>query len=230
MELVVRLEKEGRYEEVLELCQKAGESAATLYLQGDYYYHGRKGVPRDKIRGNGYYRLATGKLLPKAVEGNALAQYQLARCHEYGREDMKEARKWYFKAADTGNAQAMYKAAMFAARRIEAREMGVNEALELALRYAQSASEAGNPDGKALLAWLKYINCGERDFEGALPLIMESVKDNSLLGKTLLGRMYYEGRGVEQDMAKAEQYLQDAVDQGFSEAWETLEEIKRQKE
>ena len=29
MELVVRLEKEGRYEEVLELCQKAEESAAT---------------------------------------------------------------------------------------------------------------------------------------------------------------------------------------------------------
>ena len=229
MERVVHLEKERRYGEALELCQKADESSATLYLQGDYYYHGRKGVPRDKIRGRGYYRLAMEKLLPEAETENALAQYQLARCHEYGREEMKEAREWYFKAADAGNAQAMHKAAWFAARRIEAQEMEVDEALELSLRYAQSASKAGNPDGKALWAWLTHLVCGDRDFESALPIFMESAKANSLLGKTLLGRMYYEGSGVEQDLEKAEQYLQDAVDQGYSDALETLEAIKKEK-
>jgi len=45
---VARLEMAGRYEEALALCRKAGESGETLYTQGDYYFHGRKGVPQDE--------------------------------------------------------------------------------------------------------------------------------------------------------------------------------------
>ena len=226
---VARLEKEGHYKEILALCEKADESATTLCIQGDYYYHGRKDVPRDKSRGQERYRRALGLLLPDAEAGDATAQYQLARCYEYGQEDMKEARTWYLKATDAGNSKAMFKTAWFAARRIGAKGMEIKEARELALRYAKAASDAGNPDGTALLAWLTYIDCGAgRDFEKAVPLIMESVKENSSLGKTLLGRMYMEGRCVEQNMEKAEHLLQEAVDQGYSEALGTFEEIKKE--
>jgi len=227
MEVVTYLEKEGYYNKVLELCENTSESAIILCMQGDYYYHGRKGVPRDQPRGQECYRRASKLLLPVAEAGDALAQYQLASCYEYGHENMKEARIWYLKAADAGNSKAMFKAAWFTARRIEAGNMEINEARDLSLRYAKAASEAGNPDGMALLAWLTHIDCGTgRDFEKALPIIMESVKGNSTLGKTLLGRMHYEGQGVEQDMGKAEQYLQEAVDQGHSEASGMLDKIK----
>ena len=226
---VSRLEAIGCYREVLELCAEAGESAAAMCIQGDYYYHGRKDVPRDKSRGQERYRRALGLLLPDAEAGDATAQYQTALCHEYGIEDMKGAREWYLKAADAGNAKAMFKTAWFAARRIGAEGMEIKEARELALRYAKVASDAGNPDGTALLAWLTYIDCGAgRDFEKAVPLIMGSVKGNSPLGKMLMGRMYMEGRSVEQNMEKAGQLLQEAVDQGYSEALETLEEIKKE--
>lgn len=48
-----------------------------------------------------------------ADEGNAEAQYKLAKMYEEGlvgaTEDYKEAAKWYLKAAEKGNAQAQYK-------------------------------------------------------------------------------------------------------------------------
>ena len=76
-----------------------------------------------------------------------------------------------------------------------------------------------------VMAWLTILLWHGRDFEKAFPLSWVSQR-HSTLGKTLLGRMHYEGQGVEQDMGKAEQYLQEAVDQGHSEASGMLDKIK----
>ena len=226
---VSRLEKEGRYAEALALCESADESAAALCMQGEYYLHGRKGVAVDKNRGRQCFRRAMEILKPAAESGDAPAQYQFALCHEYGVDDLKTAREWYIKAADAGNAKAMFKAGWFAARRLGADGMEVAEARDLALRYAKAASDAGDGDGTALLAWLAYLDCKGRDFEKALPMLMKSVENNSPQGMTLLGRMYYDGRGVAKDLEKAELYLQRAVDLGYSEASATLDEIKKRK-
>ena len=75
-----------------------------------------------------------------------------------------------------------------------------------------------------------FIDCrGGRNFEKALPGIREAVEGNSPLGKMLLGRMYMEGTAVERDIERAEQLLQEAVDQGYSEARDTLGEIKKER-
>jgi TPR repeat protein len=163
-----------------------------------------------------------------AKAGNADAQYWVARCQEYGVRNLKEARKWYFKSADAGNPKAMFKAAWFAAKRLGVEGMAFDESRKLAIRYAKAASEAGNADGTAMLAWLEFIDCNAlRDFESALPMIRKAVDENSSLGKTMLGRMYIDGTGVKRDLAKAEQLLQEAVDQGYSEAQDSLMEVRR---
>lgn len=224
-----QLESNGLYSKVLTVCGK-DSSAKSLCIQGDYFYHGRKGIPVDRPRGLELYKRALEKLLPAAEAGDADAQYWTARCLEYGAHDLKEARKWYMKAADAGNPKAMFKAAWFSVKRFGAVGTSVDEAREAALRYAKAASEAGNADGTALMSWLTYIDCrGKRNFEKALPAIMESVEGNGPLGKMLLGRIYEEGTVVKQDLEKAERLLQEAVDQGYSDARDILEEVKKQR-
>lgn len=224
---ISRLESNGLYSKVLTLCAD-DNSAKSLCIRGDYLYHGRKGIPADRVRGQELYKKALAKILPAAEAGDIDAQYWAARCLEYGVHDLKEARKWYVKSADAGNAKAMFKAAWFSVKRLGAVGASFDEAREAALRYAKAASEAGNADGTALMAWLAYIDCrGERNFEKALPEIRKSVEGNSPLGKMLLGRMYMEGTAVEQDMDKAERLLREAVDQGCSEAWDVLKEIRK---
>ncbi len=224
-----QFESNGLYSKVLTLCGK-DNSAQSLCIQGDYFYHGRKGILADRPRGLELYKRALEKLLPAAEAGDADSQYWVARCQEYGARDLKEARKWYMKAADAGNPKAMFKAAWFSVRRLGVAGMGFDEAREASLRYAKAAAEAGNADGTALLSWLMFIDCrGGRNFEKALPGIREAVEGNSPLGKMLLGRMYMEGTAVERDMERAEQLLQEAVDQGYSEARDTLGEIKKER-
>ena len=226
-ETIDKLESSGQYKNAFELCAK-DNSAKSLCIQGDYLYHGRKGIIVDRARGQELYKRALEKLLHAAESNDSDAQYWTARCLEYGVHDLKEARKWYVKSADAGNAKAMFKAAWFSVKRLGAVGASFDEAREAALRYAKAASEAGNADGTALMAWLAYIDCrGERNFEKALPEIRKSVEGNSPLGKMLLGRMYMEGAAVEQDMDKAERLLREAVDQGCSEAWDVLKEIRK---
>lgn len=224
---IYQLESKGLYSKVITICD-SDDSAMALCIQGDYLYHGRKGVSVDKDRGMELYKKALALLLIDAESGNADAQYWVARCQEYGARNLKEAREWYFKSADAGSPKAMFKAAWFAANRLGIEGMAFDEARKLAIRYAKAASEAGNADGTALLAWLKFIDCNAmRDFESALPMIRTAADENSLLGKTMLGRMYIDGTGVKKDLAKAEQLLLEAVDQGYSEALDSLKEVQR---
>lgn len=223
---ITRLEAMGNYRGVLSLCTD-DNSAKSLCIRGDYLYHGRKGIPADRVRGQELYKKALAKILPAAEAGDMDAQYWAARCLEYGVHDLKESRKWYVKSADAGNAKAMFKAAWFSAKRLGAVGTSFDEAREEALRYAKAASEAGNADGTALMAWLAYIDCrGERNFEKALPEIRKSVEGNSPLGMMMLGRIYEEGIVVKQDMEKAERLLQEAVDQGYSDARDALAKVK----
>ena len=93
-ETIDKLESSGQYRNAFELCAK-DNSAKSLCIQGDYLYHGRKGIPADRARGQELYKRALGKLLSAAEGGDVDAQYWLGRCQEYGMHDLKEARKWY---------------------------------------------------------------------------------------------------------------------------------------
>lgn len=47
---ISRLESNGLYSKVLTLCAD-DNSAKSLCIRGDYLYHGRKGIPADRVRG-----------------------------------------------------------------------------------------------------------------------------------------------------------------------------------
>ena len=49
------------------------------FWNGDYYFHGRKGIARDVKKGQEFYLKALDGLLPLAEEGDTLAQYRVAR-------------------------------------------------------------------------------------------------------------------------------------------------------
>ena len=76
---IYQLESKGLYSKVITICD-SDDSAMALCIQGDYLYHGRKGVSVDKDRGMELYKKALALLLIDAESGNADAQYWVARC------------------------------------------------------------------------------------------------------------------------------------------------------
>ena len=60
---ITRLEAIGNYRGVLSLCTD-DNSAKSLCIRGDYLYHGRKGIPADRVRGQELYKKALAKILP----------------------------------------------------------------------------------------------------------------------------------------------------------------------
>jgi hypothetical protein len=85
---IVELDGQRKYADALELCIKNDDLPFAAFLAGEYYFHGRKGIPQDKKKGQTYYLKALNRLLPRAEGGDALAQYRVARCMQpfQGRE------------------------------------------------------------------------------------------------------------------------------------------------
>ncbi|MBS1372262.1 MAG: sel1 repeat family protein [Lentisphaeria bacterium] len=157
-----------------------------------------------------------------ADKENVNAQYCLGRCYEYGRNNLKQARQWYIKAAENGNSDAMIKAAMFIAKR----RGGGEKNPQMVMEYIQKAIAAGNPDGKALLASF-YLE-GRKDIEKGIMLAKESAELKSPLGQMISGEIYFRGAGsVKRDENKALEFFQLSSDQGNSMVNEVLEKMKK---
>lgn len=85
------------------------------------------------------YRAAAG-------QGDAKAQYKLARCYENGRgveQDFAEARKWYEKSARQGNADAQHALAT-----CYAYGMQVAQDYDQAIKWYRKAAEQGHADSE----------------------------------------------------------------------------------
>lgn len=81
-----------------------------------------------------------------AVQGDAEAQYKLARCYENGRgveQDFAEARKWYEKSARQGNADGQYALAT-----CHAFGMQVTQDYDEAIKWYRKAAEQGHADAE----------------------------------------------------------------------------------
>jgi TPR repeat protein len=219
---VRKFEQVGRYTGVLELCKKTPEDAFSMYFISDYLYHGRKGIKQNQALGRESYQKAIPELTDLAEKGNIDAQYYLGRCYEYGENDSKSARKWYIKAADNGNSDAMITAAMFIAKR----RGGGKTDPQAVMTYIQKAITAGNPDGKALLA--SFHLEGRKDIEKGIILAKEAAEQKSPLGQMILGGIYLRGIGtVKRDEEKALEFFQQSSDQGNSAVNEVLEQLKK---
>lgn len=66
---ISELESLGRYKKVIESYAN-DDSAMALCIQGDYLYHGRKGIQANKDRGMELYKKALELLVVDAEAGN----------------------------------------------------------------------------------------------------------------------------------------------------------------
>jgi len=52
---ILDFDKQGKYAEALELCIKNDGLPFATFLAGEYYFHGRKGIPKAQKKGQVYY-------------------------------------------------------------------------------------------------------------------------------------------------------------------------------
>lgn len=79
-----------------------------------------------------------------AKRGDISAQFRIATAYEYGtdiKKDLKEALKWYMKAADQSHAQSQYKIGYFYEH-----ALGVSKDMSLAMLWYNKAKDNGNDE------------------------------------------------------------------------------------
>ncbi len=191
---VATLEERSMYDEVLALClQEADVTPVAHYFIGDYYFHGRKGVVRDEGKGKAYYLKALKGLRPLAEQGDAVAQYRVARCLEFGKKDLEAARAWYDRAAEGGSAKAMCRCVVLA---MKDNPYGEPPA------YLERAIELGEPDA---MAWrgAMLVEGKETRTEG-VALLREAAERGSDIALARLASLHFTGEaGIEQDIEMA---------------------------
>lgn len=188
--------KKEKLEKVI-LNKDAQNYYEACFLLANYYYEGRKGIPKDKTKAKEYYSKALKASLPKANDGNAKYQYIVAICTRREKYNSKQAYEWLEKSATQGYAPAQAKLAFWYMKGI-----GVDKPdIEKAAQWAKKASSQGNMLGKALLG-AYYMNV-KKDVPRGIKLIQESANAGNAGGQYMLYRCMYYGKGVKKDRTKA---------------------------
>lgn len=147
------------------------------------------------------YREAVLWLQPLAEKGNVKAQMCLADLHM--KNNPAEALKYLGKAAEAGNAEALYRLGMvYWEGRITARSYGA------AFRCFKRAHERGNADASFMLARHYLEGKGTAmNLRMAAELFQQLYSGGCAKAGIPLGVMYYEGQGVPKNYARARDCL-----------------------
>ena len=169
-------------------------------------------------------------IFKKAVDGDMDAQLSLGMMYENGKDlrtDLKEASKWYRKAAEQGQPEAQYRLG-----RLYENGKGVRQNLiEAANWYLKAAGQEYADASHAiddLLGSHRTIKpCISRD---QLMLYRERAEKGNMIAQYNLGRIYQNGTGnVEQDLGEAVRWHRKAAEQGHKEALAALDKLLGQK-
>lgn len=198
------------YNVALEKRAEAGDADAQNNL-GTCYYTGT-GITKDYEKAVYWYAKA-------AEQGLAIAQYNLGGCYENGDgvpEDIEKAQDFYLKAARQGYVKAQYAVGMIAY---------MHSVEELSMYWFEKAAEQNYEPAQLMLGLLYYQELSllvEHDYEKSvhyLLLVKDSSDDEtSGLACYILSKCYRFGRGVEQDIQKADELLREAEQKGCDEA------------
>jgi TPR repeat protein len=124
--------------------------------------------------------------------------------------DYAEAVRWYRKAADAGNAQAMHNLGY-----MYHRGQGVTQDYAEAAYWYRKAADAGNSDGMTNLGWIYKDGLGmTQDYAKAAYWYRKAADAGNAQAMYNLGHMYRDGLGVTQDYAKAAYWYRKAADAG----------------
>lgn len=157
---------------------------------------------------------------PRAVAGDAQAQYQLARLYGSGlgvTRDVAQAAEWYRRAAEQGHPGAQYELGW-----LYANGVGVSRDLAQASAWYERAAALGYAEAQYQLGLLALAPAsgepGEADPAAAARWFATAAEQGHAEAQYRLGLLYLEGQGVPRDPARAERWLLSANRQGVKEA------------
>jgi TPR repeat protein len=133
-------------------------------------------------------------------------------------QDYKKAEKWFIKAAEQGAVQAQTNlGAMYA------QGLGVQQNTQKAVEWLTKAAEQGDMDAQFNLG---VIYTRQRDYKKAYELYFPIAFQGHANAQNMLGEMFFNGDGVEQDFEQAAAYFMKAAEQGNAIALRNLQEIR----
>ena len=178
-----------------------------MYNLGLCYDNG-DGVAENVEKAAEYYQKA-------ADLGHVEAMYNLGLCYDNGdgiAKDAEKAAECYQKAADLGDTDAMY-----ALGECYTVGSGLTKDTEKAAEYFKKAADLGNTDA---LFGLGIICENNGNFAEAVTYYTQAAEKGVPKAYLNLGKCYLEGKGITQDLAKAEELINKAEELGVDEASE----------
>ncbi|MFA6658228.1 MAG: sel1 repeat family protein [Lentisphaerae bacterium] len=173
------------------------------------------------------------RLNSEAVSGDVDKQVELGMAYFNGGKaviDYHKAAEWFEKALPADNPAAMY----FYGRLIEKGQGGMSPDPVAARKlyekaYAKLSGLKSSEDKYSYVLGLLYLygRRAVRDEQKALELFIAADRKNYLPATIELGKMYYQGAGVKQNIDQAKRYFFKAADRGYPEAQYYLSAILR---
>ena len=200
----------------------------TIYLYTTAVAIGFTGVlPIAAVADNAIlgYMYTKGKVgnTDDAYQGDAIAQYNLARHYYDAKRDYAKAYEWYQKAANQGIAKAQFNLGV-----MNSNGEGVPQDYAKAYEWYQKAADQGLSVAQEMLD-INYFN-GERvDLNNpkTYELYRKAANQGDAKAQYKLGFMYSEGEGVPRDYAKAREWYQKACDNGDERGCNVSERLDR---
>ena len=174
------------------------------------YFHG-KGVKKDA-------QLALKCLLKPALNGHAVAQYNLARVYSEMYSNHKEGGHWFKKAADQGLAAAQLELGQQYTRGLHC-DKDDRQAFE----WFKKAAEQSHVQAEYMLAdsYLTGRRVDQDDKKG-IEWLFKAADHGLMEAQFLVGFLSFKGLGVDKDLNKAHKWFQKAADQGDIESQRQL--------
>jgi TPR repeat protein len=200
---------QNKFAEALPPYQKLAEqnNAQAQTILG-YMHETGKGVQVDYSQSIYLFRKA-------AEQGDSEAQYRLGSMYKTGRgiaQDNDQAVYWYQKSAIQGYAIAQNRLA-----RIYDNGDGVKQDFSQAVYWYQKAAQQGSASAQVSLGWHYMNGLGNlpKDYKQAAYWNELGAQNGDSEGANNLGWLYEHGLGVAQDLTKAAELYQKAINRGI---------------
>ncbi|MDP8232272.1 MAG: tetratricopeptide repeat protein, partial [Candidatus Zophobacter franzmannii] len=194
------------YEKAVPLYQKAADlgNNYSQYSLGMCYEFGQ-GVEADIDEAFKWY-------LKAAENGNDEAPASLSEIADtfYENEEYEKAVPLYQKAADFDDAYAQYSLGVCSQN-----GEGVEEDLDEATKWYLKAAENGNDEARTTLAEIAYFFYSNKEVEKAAPLFQIVAELGDAYAQSVLGQLYQNGIGVEEDLGEAIKWYLSAANNGI---------------
>ena len=155
-----------------------------------------------------------------AQKGNREAQHTLAFMYRDGKGTKRNEAKalaWYRRAAEQGYAPAAYNLGL-----MYAQGEGVKSDPAAAQRWFRRAADHGSVEAQVKLAEIAVL---EEKFEEAFLWFSKAADQDDADAAFNVGSLYYVGRGVAKDEAKATEYYHKAARLGMPEGKNVLKSL-----